>query len=236
MYDRLKNLLSPFFIFCLVLLILNDFILKGTFHNVLTGKLSDFCGLFIFPIFWSAVFPRHKLWVFILTGVLFIYWKSEYASGLIKLVNTILNIQRTVDPTDLLSLPVLLLGWFHLNSGPRMSLSDSLVARLSGLFIGAVAVFSICATTQERYPQGFDQLQYVLLRSAVAPHNDSPYEYEFYKKDSLLVVKVNQMFIHKPVRGDDYNKNRLIKDLDKICSDGVRLQCKTDPSRTDQHA
>jgi len=59
------------------------------------------------------------------------------------------------------------------------------------------------------------QPQYVLLRSAVTPHNDSPYEYEFYKKDTLLVVKVNQMFIHKSVRRDDYNKNRLVKDLDK---------------------
>lgn len=73
MNERLKNLLSPPFIFCLVLLIVNDFLLKAIFHNALTGKLSDFCGLFIFPIFWSAVFPRFKSWVFILSGILFIF-------------------------------------------------------------------------------------------------------------------------------------------------------------------
>ncbi len=215
MYDRLKNLLSPPFIFCLVLLILNDFILKATFHNMLTGKLSDFCGLFIFPIFWSAFFPKRKLWVFILTGVLFIYWKSEYASGLIEMVNTIFNIHRTVDYSDLIALPVLLLGWFHINGGPHIALNNSLLTRLSALFIGAVAIFSFCATTQQRYVQGFDQPQYVLLRAAKIPDTNSYYEFDFYKKDSLLVVQVNQVYISKPVRDDDYNKNRSIKELDK---------------------
>ena len=213
--DHLKNLLSPLFIFCLVLLVLNDFILKATFHNVLTGKLSDFCGLFIFPIFWSAVFPKRKLWVFILTGVLFIYWKSEYASGIIDLINTIFNIQRIVDPTDLIALPVLVLAWFHINGHPHIVLSNSLAARLITLVIGAVAIFSFCATTQQRYVQSFDQPQYVLLRAAVSPDTSLYYEFDFYKKDTLLVFKVNQMFISKPVRDDDYNKNRSIKELDK---------------------
>lgn len=215
MYDRLKNLLSPLFIFCLGVLILNDLVLKATFHNMITGKLSDFCGLFIFPIFWSAVFPKHKLGVFIFSAVLFIYWKSEYASGLIELINTIFAVQRPIDPTDLIALPVLLLAWFHLKGCPKIVIGNSLFARLSAFFIGTVAIFSFCATTQQRYVQGFDQPQYVLLRSAMTPVADSPYEYDFYKKDSLLVFKVNQMFISKAVRYDDFNKNRSIRELDK---------------------
>ncbi len=51
MYERLKYLVSPLFIFVLFLLIINDFFLKAAFHNTFTGKLSDFSGLFIFPIF-----------------------------------------------------------------------------------------------------------------------------------------------------------------------------------------
>ncbi|MET4140971.1 hypothetical protein [Pedobacter sp. UYP1] len=215
MSDRIKILLSPFFIFCLVLLIVNDFILKATFHNVLTGKLSDFCGLFIFPIFWSAVFPKQKLWVFILSGILFIFWKSEFASGFIELLNTIFSIQRTVDPTDLIALPILLLGWFHIKGDPNISLSNSLITRLSALFIGAVTIFSFCATSQQRYVQGFDQPEYVLLRSAATPDTTLNYDFNFYKKDSLLVIKVNQVYIAKPVKDDDYNKNRSIKELDK---------------------
>ncbi|PUV24993.1 hypothetical protein DCO56_08585 [Sphingobacterium athyrii] len=49
MYERLKYLVSPLFIFVLFLLIINDFFLKAAFHNTFTGKLSDFSGLLFFP-------------------------------------------------------------------------------------------------------------------------------------------------------------------------------------------
>ncbi|MGQ7854359.1 hypothetical protein ACUN24_08930 [Pedobacter sp. WC2501] len=214
MYDRLKNLLSLPFIFCLVLLILNDFLLKATFHNVLTGKLSDFCGLFIFPVFWSAIFPKFKSWIFIISGILFVFWKSEYASGLIELMNTIFPIERTVDLTDLLALPVLLLGWLHLKGRPQLALSNSLLPRLGTAFIALVTIFSFCATSQQRYVQSFDLPQYVLLRSALTPEVNLYNEFEFYKMDSLLVVKVNYQYISRPVMDDDYNKNRSLEDLD----------------------
>lgn len=214
MYDRLKNLLSPIFIFCLVLLILNDFLLKATFHNVFTGKLSDFCGLFIFPIFWCALFPKFKSWIFILSGILFVFWKSEYSSGLIESVNTFFPLQRTVDPTDLLALPVLLLGWLHLKGKPQPALGKSLLPRLATAFIAIVTIFSFCATSQRPYLQSFDHPQYVLLRSAVTPDVKLYDEFEFYRKDSLLVVKVNYQYISRPVMDDDYNKNRSLNDLD----------------------
>lgn len=214
MYNRLKNLLSPIFIFCLVLLILNDFLLKATFHNVLTGKLSDFCGLFIFPVFWSALFPKFKSWIFILSGMLFVFWKSEYASGPIELVNTFFPLERTVDLTDLLALPVLLLGWLHLKDRPQLAFGKSLLPRLATAFIAIVTIFSFCATSQRPYLQSFDHPQYVLLRSAVTPDVKLYDEFEFYRKDSLLVVKVNHKYISRPVMDDDYNKNRSLEDLD----------------------
>ncbi|TDO20868.1 hypothetical protein [Pedobacter duraquae] len=226
MYDRLKNLLSPLFIVCLVLLIVNDFFLKAAFHNTLTGKLSDICGLFVFPIFWSVVFPKQKLSVFILTGVMFVFWKSEYASGLIEVLN-MFNIQRTIDPTDMIALPVLLLAWFHINNRPQVLPGNSVLARLASLFIGVVTIFSFCATSQQRYVQSFDQPQYVLLQSSVIPNANLYDEFDFYKVGSLLVVKVNQVYILKPIRDDDYNKNRSIKELDQDVleriADGVSL-------------
>lgn len=214
MHDRLKNLLSPPFIFCVVLLILNDFLLKAAFHNVLTGKVSDFCGLFIFPIFWSALFPKFKSWIFILSGILFVFWKSEYSSGLIELVNTFFPLARTVDPTDLLALPVLLLGWVYLKGRPQLALSKSLLPFLGTAFIALVTIFSFCATSQQRTIQSFDHPQYVLLRSAVTPDMKLYDEFEFYRKDSLLVVKVNYQYIIRPVLDDDYSKNSSLKDLD----------------------
>jgi len=215
MYDRLKNLISPLFLFCLLLLIFNDFYLKATFHNILTGKLSDFCGLFIFPIFWSAIFPRHKLSVFIITGVMFIYWKSEYATGLIDLINTFTNIQRTVDPTDLIALPVLFGAWIYLKGDPVAFPANSLIARLSTGLIGLVTIFSFCATSQQRYIQSFDQPHYVLLQASKLPDSAAYEEFKFYKTDSFLVVQIIHLYINKPVRDDDYNKNRSLVDLDQ---------------------
>lgn len=44
--DRQSLLLAnPVFISSLLLLLLNDFVFKPVYHNWLTGKLSDFCGL-----------------------------------------------------------------------------------------------------------------------------------------------------------------------------------------------
>lgn len=219
MNNRLKNLLSPLFIFFLFLLIINDFFLKPAFHNWFTGKLSDFCGLFIFPIFWSAIFPKQKIWVFISTAILFTFWKSEYASVIIQLIKPYFSIGRTVDLSDLMALPMILFAWMYQKNDSRQSLGKSigtaLMSRLGAYFIGLVAIFSFCATTQQKYIQSFDQPQYVLLRNPIMQNLGSYGEFEFYKKDSLLVVKINSLYISKPVRNDDYNKNLSLKNLDK---------------------
>src|SRR5687767_12389116 len=49
--DRLESLPSPAFISAVALLVVNDFALKPLFHNVVTGKLSDFAGLFALTLF-----------------------------------------------------------------------------------------------------------------------------------------------------------------------------------------
>ncbi|WP_204353248.1 toxin-antitoxin system YwqK family antitoxin [Pedobacter yulinensis] len=197
---------------------MNDFFLKTAFHNVLTGKLSDFCGLFIFAVFWSVVFPRYRLWVFVSTALLFIYWKSAHASPVIGLVSDyVFKINRTIDPTDLIALSMLLLAWRFLENGPVFFITNSLVRQLSAFFIALVTVFSFCATSQQRYVQSFDQPQYLLFKSdapADSGANTKPFEY--YQFDSLLVVKVNELYTtRRPVADDDYDKNVTLKDLDR---------------------
>jgi len=129
MSERLKHLVSPLFIFFLVLLIINDFFLKVAFHNTFTGKLSDFSGLFIFPIFWSVIFPKQKLLVFISTAVLFIFWKSDYSSDIIQFMKPYLHIGRTVDLSDLIALPMLLFAWFYTKGGSQQSIGPNLMTR-----------------------------------------------------------------------------------------------------------
>ncbi|MDX1959557.1 MAG: hypothetical protein SFU98_13345 [Leptospiraceae bacterium] len=46
---------KPFSIFCMFAWLLNDSIFKYKYHNLITGKLSDIVGLYIFPFFISGI-------------------------------------------------------------------------------------------------------------------------------------------------------------------------------------
>ena len=63
---NLSILASPGFL-ALSLLIVNDFVLKPLLNNPLSGKLSDFAGLFVFPLFWVALFPRLRNSIYLFT-------------------------------------------------------------------------------------------------------------------------------------------------------------------------
>lgn len=109
-----KILTSSWFIFGLTILLLNDFVLKVLFGNWLTGKLSDFSGLFVFALFWTALYPMQRKKIIMLIGVLFTFWKSPYSQTCIDSWNSLglLTIYRTVDYTDLIALTVLPIAYF----------------------------------------------------------------------------------------------------------------------------
>ena len=66
--DRARMLTSPTFIAVLAVFVLNDFVLKAFFHNWWTGKLSDFTGVFVFPIVFTAWAPRYKAGIYAFSG------------------------------------------------------------------------------------------------------------------------------------------------------------------------
>lgn len=100
--DRLASLASPPFMAALALLVLNDFALKQLFHNALTGKLSDFAGLFALTLFSATLWPRHRRLFGVLIAAAFALWKTSYANPLIEALNAISPVAfgRTVDLTD----------------------------------------------------------------------------------------------------------------------------------------
>lgn len=212
MSTNLKPLTSTPFLICLFLLLLNDFYLKSAFHNSLTGKLSDLCGLFIFPIFWSVLFHKRKQTVYILTALFFIYWKSSYSDPFIQLFSLyVFPIDRTVDPTDLFALIVLPVSW-HLQSLPQKR------SYFNPQFAGLVAFFSFCATSMPRPSLYFEQPQYVLFSSPnhLIDTNFVDPDIKFYHFDTLLAVQVDQIGIRRePVKYDDFNKNQVLKDLEQ---------------------
>lgn len=114
---------------------------------------------------------------------------------------------------------MLLAGWLQLKGKTQHIIRHPLLARLGASFVAVVTIFSFCATSQQRYVQSFDHPQYVLLKSALTSDSKLYDEYEFYQRDSLLVVKVNNLYISRPVRNDDYNKNLSLKGLDTSASE-----------------
>lgn len=110
MQPNFKIVQSPLFLLSLFMLITNDLILKELYGNFITGKLSDFAGLYVWALFWISLFPRFKKPLLLGSALLFIFWKSVYSSGFIHFWNTNfgLQINRVIDYWDLTALLVLI--------------------------------------------------------------------------------------------------------------------------------
>lgn len=115
-------LFSPLILFVFGLLIFNDMYLKYRFANVYTGKISDFAGLFLFPAWMEVlghhVLKRHRSRVLIWGsgwGALIFTLAKTHAptrDGIVIILNTITPFTHHIvlDPSDLLALPMLILG------------------------------------------------------------------------------------------------------------------------------
>jgi hypothetical protein len=149
-------LFNPIFIISLLLLILNDNYFKYEYHNWLTGKLSDFAGLIVFPVFLSYLFPKHSKWWCLISGIFFFIWKTPLSNEIIKLVNSngLFRFGRVIDYTDFvafLSLP--LANWIITHKNDRV-IKANVYLKYSTLF---VAFISLCSTSYIRpcsVPQG----------------------------------------------------------------------------------
>jgi len=109
----LSKLANPVFIIAVLLLVVNDWYLKTTYGNAITGKLSDFAGLFALPFFLSALSPSKTKWWYSLTLVLFVVWKSELVQPVINALNHIgIPVNRTVDSTDYMALLILPFSYY----------------------------------------------------------------------------------------------------------------------------
>lgn len=135
---------SRLFLLSLAVLLLNDFFLKDLFHNWLTGKISDFAGLFLFCLFWISLFPKFRKQATILTALLFIIWKSPFSQPFIDLWNgfALFSIGRVVDYSDLTALIVIPLAY-------RYSFANDVILtkKIAVSVVSVAAIFAFCATS-----------------------------------------------------------------------------------------
>jgi hypothetical protein len=145
----------------IALLLLNDHLLKAIAPSWLTGKLSDFAGLFFFPLLLAAGLglvldrlrcPARLTWVlsFALTGIGFVLLKTVPAANVlaVQVASRLLGapVRYALDPTDLLALAALVPAWWLWNHPPAAA--PRRAARVV-LFVGALA--SLATSPQERY-------------------------------------------------------------------------------------
>ncbi|UTW61003.1 hypothetical protein KFE98_13360 [bacterium SCSIO 12741] len=139
----LRTLGHPLFLISLSLLILNDWVLKTAWSHPITGKLSDFAGLFAFPFFFSALFPAYRKGVHLASVLLFVWWKSPLADSFIATFQAwSIPMHRTPDYTDLIALLSVGFSYYLFRSEWRVVLP-----KLALGILLAVSSFSFLATS-----------------------------------------------------------------------------------------
>ncbi len=125
-------------------LVLNDHFLKYSFPGLVTGKLSDFAGIFLVCLISRALFPRSVLKVSVGIVVMFAYWKSNYSQPLIDLLNSHFSfkIGRVVDFTDLVAFIVLPLAHYVYENRARFTIETPgpQLTRVSAVILAMVGI------------------------------------------------------------------------------------------------
>ncbi|MBL7936845.1 MAG: hypothetical protein JNM51_13655 [Bacteroidia bacterium] len=132
------------FLTCLLILLVNDFYLKSEFPGLITGKLSDFAGLFAFPYFVAVLLPKNRQTIYILTGVLFIFWKLSLSDWIINVFNSleIISIHRVKDLTDLTALVILPISFKYFE---RQITKTYVISRVKISFLLILSLFTFTA-------------------------------------------------------------------------------------------
>ena len=157
-----RALLTPTWLLALVVLALNDHLLKGAglLPGAVTGKLSDFAGLLVAPVLLAVLLRvrsrRGLLLCHAAVAAVFagINLSPAVADAWTSLMGLVWPWHITVDPTDLVALPALALGWRALVPAMTRPLPalPPLVPRLAQASAVALGSFFCVATSQNHPP------------------------------------------------------------------------------------
>ena len=94
--------------------LVNDWVLKGRYHNQLTGKLSDAFAMVVFPLLLAVLFERiaqrPMRWAIATTAVFFaginLFEQADRLTA--RALNLFVPSELTMDPSDLVVLPLLI--------------------------------------------------------------------------------------------------------------------------------
>ncbi|MGC4865010.1 hypothetical protein ACLQ3B_06220 [Micromonospora sp. DT53] len=160
----LSWLCHPVTLIALVLLPVNDHVLKAAFPGLVTGKLSDVAGLVLAPplvaVLLTLLVPRLPARAAALAGLVavgagFVVVKSSgYAAELASSAWTALAGPSLVraDWTDLLTLPALGLAWWSWTRARRRPVRQRTARLVRLLLVLPPALLAVTATSAVHYP------------------------------------------------------------------------------------
>lgn len=171
-WKTFNSLTHPITILSVILLLLNDHFLRIHFPSWWTGKLGDFAWLTFAPFICALIFawiitrrlPNQVAWVgyvsFSFIGVWFTLAKTVPAAQ--DATNTALSAligwqtSLRLDPTDLLTLPALYIGWWVWQHAPDTAPN----LRPYGWLVVGVGIFATLATSPPNFEYGIDCIIY----------------------------------------------------------------------------
>ena len=218
-----ENLISVGFLLSLLILLSNDFYFKTHYSGIITGKLSDFAGLFVFSFFFSALIPTKKGVIFFITFLGFIFWKMPVSDVFIENWNKIMfyQIDRVVDYSDYIALLILPFAYYY---KPKNNIElPKKINSLLKTIIPIVSVFSFFATAGTHGNIKIYKLNYSKNEVSQAfntlyekyPEYNIPKEWMIYSKPHDKGIEGNQQLLE--LNADSVNFDLYIdKDEHKI--------------------
>ena len=188
---------NSYFVIGLIMLILNDFYLKYEYGNFVTGKLSDFAGLLIFPMFVASIIPKLRKSISIITGIGFVVWKLPLFTPVVDLINQLplVSIHRVIDYSDYMALLILPLSHYLINYHEfKPIIKIERIRYFSRFALLGISFFAFCATSvtpPREIPQGtiFIGKSYNIKLpkdSVIASIQRLGYNCDFYERDSTI--------------------------------------------------
>lgn len=149
----------PFYWVSLLVLIINDFLLKSAYPGFITGKLSDFAGLVVLSLLIYTIFPnvfksiKSKVLLLMGSGLLLAllqlpFFLSLFDAALITLQLPSHNL--TPDLSDLIALTILPFVFLFMQN---IEIREKQGERMRGfipvphLIFGSLSFFALCATS-----------------------------------------------------------------------------------------
>jgi hypothetical protein len=138
------SLAHPAFALALALLLANDFVLKAAYPGWVTGKLSDFAGLFVLPYFLAWLWPARRTALHVGVALAFVAWKLPLSRPFVELWNAApwFDVARVEDLSDLIALASVALS-FHATAR-----ATTRVVHVPAVAIACIALFAFTATSK----------------------------------------------------------------------------------------